>query len=202
MWHSFTQGARLENIQSAADEFMKEHPNVNITIETFSWDDFYTVWTTGLQSGEVPDVSTALPNHVMEMVNADAILPLNPLVDALGKDMFHENALNEGLVDDNYYSVPLYSHAQVMWVRDDILEEHNLEVPETWDELQEAATKISEDGDNYGLSVPMGTNDLMATRFLNFYVRSGGGSLLNENNELDLTNELAQEGIKYWGGYV
>lgn len=198
MWHSFTQGARLENIQSAADEFMKEHPNVNITIETFSWDDFYTVWTTGLQSGEVPDVSTALPNHVMEMVNADAILPLNPLVDALGKDMFHENALNEGLVDDNYYSVPLYSHAQVMWVRDDILEEHNLEVPETWDELQEAATKISEDGDNYGLSVPMGTNDLMATRFLNFYVRSGGGSLLNENNELDLTNELAQEGIKYW----
>ena len=50
----------------------------------------------------------------------------------------------------------------------------------------------------YGLSVPFGTNDLMATRFLNFYVRSGGGSLLTKDLKADLTSQLAQDGIKYW----
>ena len=60
-WHSFTQGPRLEVIQETADQFMKDHPGVNIKIETFSWGDFYTKWTTGLASGNVPDMSTALP---------------------------------------------------------------------------------------------------------------------------------------------
>ena len=47
-WHSFTQGPRLERIQAAADSFMEKHPKVKINIETYSWADFYTKWTTGL----------------------------------------------------------------------------------------------------------------------------------------------------------
>ena len=52
-WHSFTQGQRLDVIQATADQFMEENPGVKITIETFSWGDFYTKWTTGLASGNV-----------------------------------------------------------------------------------------------------------------------------------------------------
>ncbi|HEU1197257.1 TPA: extracellular solute-binding protein [Streptococcus pneumoniae] len=148
MWHSFTQGPRLESIQKSADAFMQKHPKTKIKIETFSWNDFYTKWTTGLANGNVPDISTALPN-------------------------------------------------QVMWVRTDLLKEHNIEVPKTWDQLYEASKKLKEAG-VYGLSVPFGTNDLMATRFLNFYVRSGGGSLLTKDLKADLTSQLAQDGIKYW----
>ena len=39
---------------------------------------------------------------------------------------------------------------------------------------------------------------MMGTRFLNFYVRSGGGSLLTKDLKADLTSKLAQDGIKYW----
>ncbi|MFC5631492.1 MULTISPECIES: ABC transporter substrate-binding protein [Streptococcus] len=197
MWHSFTQGPRLESIQKSAEEFMEEHPKVKIKIETFSWSDFYTKWTTGLANGNVPDISTALPNQVMEMVNADAVVPLNDTIDKLGASKFNETALNEAKVGDNYYSVPLYSHAQVMWVRTDLLKKHGLEVPKTWDDLYEASKKLKESG-VYGVSVPFGTNDLMGTRFLNFYVRSAGGSLLTKDLKADLTSDLAQEGIKYW----
>ena len=45
-WHSFTQGGRLDTIQAAADNFMEENPKVNFKLETFSWNDFYTKWTT------------------------------------------------------------------------------------------------------------------------------------------------------------
>ena len=196
-WHSFTQGPRLETIQEAADKFMQEHPKVNIKIETFSWNDFYTKWTTGLASGNVPDMSTALVGQVSEMINSDAIIPLNGLIDDIGRDKFYENALNELSVDGNNYAVPLYSHAMVMWVRKDLLEKNNLEVPKTWDELYEEAKALTKDG-VYGLSFPCGSTDFQATNFLNFYVKGAGGSLLTDDLKANLTSDLAIEGINYW----
>ncbi|KGQ69587.1 sugar ABC transporter substrate-binding protein [Chelonobacter oris] len=197
VWHSFTQGPRLEVIQAAANDFMQQHPQVKIKIETFSWNDFYTKWTTGLASGNVPDMSTALPNQVVEMINVGALQPVNDLIDKIGRDRFAAAAINEGTVAAQNYSVPLYSHAQVMWIRKDLLAQNNLQVPQTWDELYQAAKTLTKDG-VYGLSVPMGTNDFMATRFLNFYVKSGGGSLLTPDLKVDLTSPLVQDGIKYW----
>lgn len=196
-WHSFTQGPRLEVIKQAAKEFEEKNPKVNIKIETFSWNDFYTKWTTGLSSGNVPDLSTALPNHVVEMINFGALQPLGDLIDSIGRDKFAKASIDEGTVNGQNYSIPLYSHAQVMWVRKDLLQKYNLSVPKTWNELYETAKTLTQNG-VYGLSVPMGSNDFMATRFLNLYVRSGGGSLLTKDLKADLTSPLVQDGIKYW----
>ncbi len=196
-WHSFTQGQRLEVIQKAADEFMKANPKVKINIETYSWGDFYTKWTTGLASGNVPDISTGLPGHVVEMIDAGALAPVNDVIDTIGRDRFSEATLGEGTVDEVNYSIPLYSHAQVMWYRKDLLEKEGIEVPKTWDEFYDACVKLSKDG-VYGISVPTGSGDLMGTRFLNFYVRSGGGSLLTDDLKANLTSPIALDGIRYW----
>lgn len=196
-WHSFTQGQRLDVIQATADQFMEENPGVKITIETFSWGDFYTKWTTGLASGNVPDMSTALPGHVVEMMDAKALVTVDDLIDEIGRDRFSESALSEGKKDGSCYSLPLYSHAQVMWYRKDLLKEAGLEVPKTWKEFAEAAKALTKNG-VYGCSFPCGSNDLMGTRFLNFYVRSGGGSLLTDDLKADLTSDLAIDGINYW----
>ena len=80
-WHSFTQGPRMEKIQAAADEFMELHPGVTITIETFSWADFYTKWTTGLASGNVPDISSTIASQLVEMIDAEAVIPVDDLID-------------------------------------------------------------------------------------------------------------------------
>ena len=146
-WHSFTQGPRLETIQAAADQFMTDHPKVKINIETFSWADFYTKWTTGLASGNVPDMSTAQAGQVVEMINADAIIPLDDLIDDIGRDRFYESPLQEMTYSDgNCYAVPIYSHAFVMWYRKDLLEKYNLEVPTTWDEMWELGDKAAAEG--------------------------------------------------------
>ena len=142
-WHSFTQGPRLERIQAAADAFMAEHPKVKINIETYSWADFYTKWTTGLASGNVPDMSTAQAGQVVEMINADAIIPLDDMIDEIGRDRFYESPIQEMTYDGSCYVVPIYSHAFVMWYRKDLLEKYNLDVPTTWDEFNAAATAIT-----------------------------------------------------------
>ena len=197
-WHSFTQGPRNEFMKQAAEEFMKKHPKVKIKIETFAWPEFYTKWTTGLQAGQVPDVSTALPNHVVELLQADALVPIDDVIDHIGKDRFYTAPLTEGEMNGKHYSIPLYSHAQVMWYRKDLLQAAGLEVPKTWAELFEAAKKLNNPPQVYGLSVPMGLGDMMATRFLNFYVRSAGETLITKDGKANLTSKAAIDGINYW----
>lgn len=154
-WHSFTQGPRMEVIQQTADQFMKDNPGVKIKIETFSWGDFYTKWTTGLASGNVPDMSTALPGHVVEMMDADALEPVDDLIDDIGRNKFSKTALSEGKKDGTCYSLPLYSHAQVMWYRKDLLQKAGLSVPKTWDEFAEAAKTLTKDGVNVFCEKPI-----------------------------------------------
>ena len=191
-WHSFTQGPRNEFMKQAAEEFMKKNPKVKIKIETFAWPEFYTKWTTGLQAGQVPDVSTALPNHVVELLQADALVPIDDVIDHIGKDRFYAAPLTEGELNGKHYSIPLYSHAQVMWYRKDLLQAAGLEVPKTWAELFEAAKKLNNPPQVYGLSVPMGLGDMMATRFLNFYVRSAGETLITKDGKANLTSKAAK----------
>lgn len=199
-WHSFTQGPRMERIQAAADAFMADNPGVKINIETFSWADFYTKWTTGLASGNVPDMSTAQNPQVVEMIDADAIIPLDNLIDTIGRDRFYEAPLQEMTVNGSCYAVPIYLHAFVMWYRTDLIEKYGLEVPTTWAELYDAACTIQkgENGAVSGCSVPLGTNDQMGTIFLDLWAGSAGKSLLTADHKANLTDPTIIEGIKYW----
>ena len=121
-------------------------------------------------------MSTAQAGRVVEMINADAIIPLDDMIDEIGRDRFYESPIQEMTYDGSCYAVPIYSHAFVMWYRKDLLEKYNLDVPTTWDEFNAAATAITqgENGEVYGCSVPMGTNDMYATCFLDVWAGSCG----------------------------
>jgi multiple sugar transport system substrate-binding protein len=197
-WHSFTQGVRMEAVQAAADAFMKENPGVKINIETMSWADFNTKWNAGITTGDLPDMSTTCgTGEVAQLVNAGIIQPMDATIDAVGRDLFSTTVLNELNYDGATYGLPYYSHAQVMWVREDLLADAGLSVPTTWDELYDTAVALTKDG-VYGCAVSLSTDDFLGTRYLNFYVRSGGGSLLNDDLTANLTSDLAIDGINYW----
>ena len=197
-WHSFTQGKRMESVQQAAEEFMQMHPGVKINIETMAWGDFNTKWNAGITTGDLPDMSTAQnTGEVAEMLNAGVLMPADGAIDAIGRDLFPAKALADMTVDGVCYGIPYYSHAQVMWYRDDLLEQAGLDVPATWDEFFEAAKALTGNG-VYGAAVSFSPNDLLGTRYLNYYVRSAGGSLLNDDLTANLTSPEAIEGIKFW----
>lgn len=197
-WHCFTQGARMEAIEAAAATFMEANPGVTINIETMSWGDFNTKWNAGLTTGDLPDISVAQnTGEVAEMINAGVLADISPVIDAIGRDRFSENALGDMTTDGVTYGVPYYSHAQVMWYREDLLDAAGLEVPTTWDEFYEAAVALTKDG-VYGAGFSCSPNDLLCTRYLNYYVRSTGGSLLNDDLTANLTSDIALEGIEFW----
>lgn len=197
-WHSFTQGARMEAVQAAAESFMELHPNVKINIETYSWGDFNTKWNAGLTTGDLPDMSTAQnTGEVIEIVNAGAAAPVDDFLDDFGRDLFSEKAVGDMTWEDTAYGIPYYAHAQVMWIRKDLLEAIGAQVPQTWDEFYDLAVQLTND-ETFGAAFSCSTNDLLCTRYLNYYVTSGGGSLLNDDLTANLTSDLAIDGINFW----
>src|SRR5699024_8657715 len=143
----------------------------------------------------VPDISTALPNQAVEMINAEALLPLNDLVDDIGRDRFYDTDLEEMSFNGDIYAIPLYITAEVLWYRKDLLEVERLKVPETRVELYDPAKAINNQAGIYGFSVPMRSYDEVATKFLNHYVRSVGDTLLTEDGKANFTCDAAIEGI-------
>lgn len=135
--------------------------------------------------------------EVIEMVNAGVIRPVDDMIEDIGRDSFSANALADMSAEDSTYGVPYYSHAQVMWYRTDLLEDAGLDIPQTWDEFYDAAVTLTKDG-TYGAAFSCSPNDLLSTRYLNFYVVSAGGSLLNDDLTANLTSQEAIDGINFW----
>lgn len=199
-WHSFVQGARMEAVERAVRKFTERCPNVTIHVETMTWPEFKSRWKTGMETGDLPDISTACNMYELEeLVYAGVLQPVDEVIDSIGRDLFSDSVLTEVSQDDGIYGVPYYSHAYVMWYREDLLAEAGLPVPSTWEELYEAAKAVTDPEKNiYGCPVSMGTTDFLSTLYLHMYVRSGGGSLLRDDMSADLTSDLALEGIRYW----
>lgn len=133
--------------------------------------------------------------EVAELVNAGIIQPMDASIDAVGRYLFSETVLNELSYNGQTYDLPYYSHAQVMWYRQNLLDNAGLEIPTTWDELYDAAVALTDAANGqYDCAVSLNTSDFIGTRYLNFYVRSGG-SLLNDDLTANLTSDLTIEGI-------
>ena len=199
-WHSFTQGARMEAIDRAIAKFEKSYPNVKLNVETMTWTDFKVRWKEGMESGKLPDISTACNMYeVEELVNSGILQPVDEVVDTIGRDQFSDNVLRELTHEEQVFGIPYYSHAYVMWYRTDLLDAKGISVPSTWEELYEAAYAVTDKEQGiYGCPVSMSPKDFVSAINLHMYVSSGGGSLLNDDMTANLTSDLALEGIRYW----
>ena len=199
-WHSYVPGARSEALDEAIERFEERYPNVHINAETMTWGDFKKRWREGAQTGNLPDLSTACNMHEVEELYAAGLLrPADEAIDAIGRDRFSDNVLAELTHDGVAYGVPYYSHAFVMWYRQDLLDQAGLAVPQTWEEFAAAARALTDpEQGTYGYALAASPNDYMATVCLNLYLRSRGEGLLGHDLRANLTSEAALEGIRYW----
>lgn len=77
-------------------------------------------------------------------------------------------------VDGEIYAVPIQMNMQEFFYRDDILKEHGLTVPETYEDVVANAAKLQEAGIKYPISQAMGKGWNLATEFTNIYLSLGG----------------------------
>lgn len=187
-WHTFTEGARKDYIDQMVAEYMEAHPNVTVNVEVYPWNVFTQKWTAGLAAGALPDVSSVNPDNLFAIQQAGAVLPMDPLIEALGDGYFLKKPLENFTYEDTVLGIPYYLHSYVMWYRKDVLEEKNLEVPKNWDELLSTVEEIADPPNRYGFVIAMSKNDQMCAQLLSCFAKAEGAALITEDNKGNLTD--------------
>ena len=196
-WHSYSQQERIDAIEATIAAFEEDTPGFTVRHEVIPWGSFYEKWVSALEAGTLPDVSAALLNQAVLMYNAGATQPVDDVVSAMGgRGTFLDAPLSNLYYQGNYIGVPHYAHARLMWYRADWLEEAGLDVPTTWDELEQAVSELHDPPGRYGFVVPLGPNSPADIYFYHFLL-GNGGKIFDENGNVAVNSPEAREAVEY-----
>ncbi|MDX6153981.1 ABC transporter substrate-binding protein [Marinococcus sp. PL1-022] len=183
------------SLEQAAEQFMEEHPDVEITVQDSSTDDVYERLTVGLGSGGsgLPDVvsleSSQLENYKSQFPDGFMNLSENGFDEHA--DKFTEFKV-DAAQDENgdFISMPWDIGPAGVFYRVDLFEEAgvNADDIETWDDYVAAGEKVVEETDAFMLPVQVTSDDSPYRVFLN----QQGVNYFNEDGEIQLDTEEAQ----------
>lgn len=133
-------------------KFQEEHADtMDITLQTYSTEDYKTKIKTQTASGDLPDVFTYWGGGMMkDMVDAGLLLNVDDYIadtDQVKREDFDEGAFDYYIAGDgNAYGIPIESTRGVLLANKEIFEEYGLEYPTTYEELLEVGKVLNENG--------------------------------------------------------
>ena len=159
-----TMGANLRTVlENYIVEFNKLYPNIHIEhSQVGSYDDVRDQIVQEISINGQPNIAYCYPDHVALYNLAEATITLDSLIESdievtradgtteiLGltddqKADFIEGYYNEGkqFGDGLMYTLPLSKSTEVLYYNKTFFDEHNLQVPTTWDELEQVCAEI------------------------------------------------------------
>lgn len=190
-----------EQVQPILDAFTDE-TGITVNVQSIPWSAAHDRLLTSVASGEGPDVVQMGTTWMAEFVDAGALMDISEYTESsedLNPDNFFEGNVATTQIDGATYAIPWYTETRALYYRTDLLEEVGYsEAPKTWEELKDAATKLSERGDNmYGFNV-----DSADQTFAMMFARQNGSELLNENNEPQFTEPEFTQAMEYLNGFI
>lgn len=146
-------------------------------------------------SKTLPDVLMLDNPEVKEIAATGGLTPLGDYdIDLSG---FAENSLAATTHEDEVYGLPLPADTLGLFYNTEILEAAGIEPPKTWDELKDAAAKLTT-GDQYGLAFSAIATYEGSWQFLPFMWTNGGDETNLSSPEvaeaLALLNDLVSSG--------
>lgn len=127
---------------------------------------------------------------ITPLLNQGTIRPLDDLVEKYGQNLTANQLIR---IDGKIMAIAMMVNTQHLQYRSDILEELEIPVPETWDEVLAAAARIRDAGVvDYPLGATMKSGWNLAQEFNNMFF-GFGGKFVDENNMPTVNSEA---GIK------
>ncbi|MFB4349701.1 extracellular solute-binding protein [Microbacterium sp. CR_7] len=160
--------------EDVIDGFEKENPDITVDLEVQSWDNLEKVISTKIQAGEAPDIYNGGP--FAGFVGDELLYPVSDVVSEDTLADFQDAFIANAEVDGTAYALPLIASARALFVNNTLLQQAGVtEAPQTWDELLDAATKVSALGGGVaGYGMPLGSEEAQAEAAV--WLWGGGGS--------------------------
>lgn len=186
-----------EYFDALSKDFQDEH-GMSVKVEYVPWADAHDRFTKGMAGGTLPDVAELGTTFTPEFAEVGALVDLT---DRIGDTGAYNEALAEaGTYEGSVYGMPWYAGVRSVIYRTDVFEDLDLDVPENWDELREAAVTISEEGEDGMVAFPVpgdAVNSAMP------FVWGAGGDVAEQDGGSwtpALSSDEAREGLEFYTG--
>ncbi len=163
--------------------FEDKYPDYSVNLEVESWDNLNDVVTTKIQADQAPDIMNGGP---FAGFAADGLLyPIEEVVSADTLADFQGSFVTASSVDGVQFGAPLIASARALFVNTDLLAQAGVaEAPKTWDELLDAAKKISALGGGIaGYGMPLGSEEAQAETAMWFF---GAGGTYGDESKITI----------------
>lgn len=178
-------------IKDLVDNYFIPENNIAVNVKLVNKD----VLLSATLAGQGPDV--ALNVSGKEPINyalRNAVVDLSKFEDFDEvADWFYKDALTQFTYEGGVYALPQTMSFHVMFYRKDILDEMNLEIPQTWDEFYQALAVIQKNNMNVGINPDY-------TTFAMYLYQFGGEYYSEDGMSSALDSEEAIAAFKKWSG--
>ena len=162
IWDSNQQAG----LQQIVDEWSAES-GISAKIEVVDWDNYWTLLEAGASGGTMPDVFWMHSNTAQMYMENDILLDLDPYIEK--DETMDLSKYYQGIVDlytrsdGKHFAIPKDHDTIALLYNKAIFDQYGVDYPTadwTWEDMYEAAKKITEgsNGDVYGLAMNTSTN--------------------------------------------
>ena len=197
IWDSNQQ----KGIQEIADKWT-ETSGVKVNVEVVDWDNYWTLLEAGASGGTMPDVFWMHSNTVQMYMENDILLDLT---DYIGKDSsidmskYYEGVKNlYTRSDGKIFALPKDHDTIALLYNKAIFDKYGVDYPTdkwTWEDMYEAAKKITEgsNGDVYGMAMNTSNNQ---DGWYNLIYSYGGNVVGDDHKSTKIGSDESKAGME------
>jgi multiple sugar transport system substrate-binding protein len=200
----WTDPAELAATREILDLFQQRHPNVTVTLEFNSWDQYWPKLQTLLAAGDPPDVfmMSGLYFHDFQSRGVLADLTTHVNTSDLDLDDFYALPRRAFTVDGRLYALPRDFNIIALFYNRKLFQDAGLAEPDsswTWEDLRRAARKLTRDTDGDGKNDVWGFQVMneLETSWGNFVYQNEGAVVNATGRRCLLADPGAVEAIRF-----
>lgn len=196
-WSQSADEAGNEAYNHLIEQFEAENPDIKVNFVPIPGDQSKAKYDVAIQSGTTPDCGGVTQYWMTDFIVQDALMPLDDYISKWDEkdgiiDMVNESI--KGMAPDGkVYALGQVITLPVTWYNTGIYEQHNIAVPENWDDVLKAV-ELTTDKENgvYGFSLRGGAGNSQQFEQM-MYQYSGITDMFDENGNSTVNDPLHVE---------
>ncbi len=196
-WHTFTSQSEFTGLERVMALFHENNPDIRVTQENIPNPEYMAKVTAATVAGSLPDTLMVAAERFADLLAMGALTDITERVEGWeARSELPDDRFAGMSRDGKVYGVPAFAFVQWLYYRKDWFDEAGIAVPTTWEELGEAARRLSDPANGrYGFGMRGGAG---GQNFIIDIMDAWGSPIINEAGEVGLDRERAIEGLTWY----